>query len=193
MSACNTADGTTVPSASQAANLLSQLESLNHSITRTLQMLQDRRPLNQRRTSNGGLEDTGNFELSIRSCSKLVQLTRGNIRNLDTQLKYFEDRRTTYTRSQRPTNEKDEDSISVGGETSLARDIVDGRRYTKSNPGNQKLWPWPLEREAYQRYGRQLIMPEIGLQGMLLSLISESMLRSDELISLCFRSIATRK
>ena len=31
----------------------------------------------------------------------------------------------------------------------------------------EKLIPnaWPLEKEEYRRYGRQLIMPEIGLQG----------------------------
>ncbi len=28
-------------------------------------------------------------------------------------------------------------------------------------------WTWPLASEEYQRYGRQMIMPEIGLQGRL--------------------------
>ena len=26
-------------------------------------------------------------------------------------------------------------------------------------------WKWPLEAEEYKRYGRQMIMPEVGLQG----------------------------
>ena len=26
-------------------------------------------------------------------------------------------------------------------------------------------WPWPLKAEEYKRYGRQMILPEIGLQG----------------------------
>lgn len=26
-------------------------------------------------------------------------------------------------------------------------------------------WPWPLAAEEYKRYGRQMILPEIGLQG----------------------------
>lgn len=26
-------------------------------------------------------------------------------------------------------------------------------------------WRWPLSREEYQRYGRQMITPEIGLEG----------------------------
>ena len=28
-----------------------------------------------------------------------------------------------------------------------------------------KGWKWPLEAEEYKRYGRQMIMPEVGLQG----------------------------
>ena len=31
-------------------------------------------------------------------------------------------------------------------------------------PSNRD-WNWPLEAEEYKRYGRQMIMPEIGLQG----------------------------
>jgi adenylyltransferase/sulfurtransferase len=30
---------------------------------------------------------------------------------------------------------------------------------------------WPLDRSEYKRYGRQLIMPEIGLQGKVLQLM----------------------
>jgi adenylyltransferase/sulfurtransferase len=26
-------------------------------------------------------------------------------------------------------------------------------------------WTWPLEAEEYIRYGRQMVMPEVGLQG----------------------------
>lgn len=37
-----------------------------------------------------------------------------------------------------------------------ARDAVDGASYEKR---------WPLEKHEYKRYGRQLIMPEIGLKG----------------------------
>lgn len=33
--------------------------------------------------------------------------------------------------------------------------------------GNQRK-RWPLEKQEYRRYGRQLIMPEVGLQGMAL-------------------------
>ena len=30
---------------------------------------------------------------------------------------------------------------------------------------NPDAWRWPLEAEEYTRYGRQMIMPEVGLQG----------------------------
>jgi len=32
---------------------------------------------------------------------------------------------------------------------------------------NQNEWKYPLRKEEYKRYGRQLIMPEVGLQGQL--------------------------
>lgn len=32
---------------------------------------------------------------------------------------------------------------------------------------HEQPWSWPLTAEDYKRYGRQLIMPEIGLQGQL--------------------------
>jgi adenylyltransferase/sulfurtransferase len=32
-------------------------------------------------------------------------------------------------------------------------------------PGDSTERRWPLEKNEYKRYGRQLIMPEVGLQG----------------------------
>ncbi|KAI9833485.1 MAG: hypothetical protein M1819_003643 [Sarea resinae] len=32
---------------------------------------------------------------------------------------------------------------------------------------HERPWRWPLRAEEYQRYGRQLILPEVGLQGQL--------------------------
>ena len=34
-----------------------------------------------------------------------------------------------------------------------------------SSPTTSKEWRWPLSAEEYIRYGRQMILPEIGLQG----------------------------
>ena len=30
---------------------------------------------------------------------------------------------------------------------------------------SQNSWKWPLKAEEYQRYGRQLILPAVGVQG----------------------------
>lgn len=30
---------------------------------------------------------------------------------------------------------------------------------------NGLAWKWPLEAEEYERYGRQLILPNVGIQG----------------------------
>jgi adenylyltransferase/sulfurtransferase len=37
-----------------------------------------------------------------------------------------------------------------------------------SKPDEQRALPrrWPLDKHEYKRYGRQMIMPEIGLQGI---------------------------
>lgn len=29
-------------------------------------------------------------------------------------------------------------------------------------------WPWPLQQSEYQRYGRQMIVPQVGLEGPLI-------------------------
>ena len=31
--------------------------------------------------------------------------------------------------------------------------------------GDASNWNWPMKREEYKRYGRQLIMPEVGIRG----------------------------
>ena len=46
---------------------------------------------------------------------------------------------------------------SPGDASSQESDISNGQRNIS--------WPWPLKAEEYTRYGRQLILPEIGLQG----------------------------
>lgn len=35
------------------------------------------------------------------------------------------------------------------------------------NESKNPDWKWPLDAEEYRRYGRQMIMPEIGLEGNL--------------------------
>jgi adenylyltransferase and sulfurtransferase len=38
---------------------------------------------------------------------------------------------------------------------------------TKANFTSRVSWKWPLEEEEYARYGRQLVLPSIGIQGQL--------------------------
>ena len=40
-----------------------------------------------------------------------------------------------------------------------------GYGYGDSQSGTS-TWKWPMKREEYRRYGRQLIMPEVGIRGM---------------------------
>lgn len=34
---------------------------------------------------------------------------------------------------------------------------------------NGSTWKWPLQAEEYDRYGRQLILPNVGIQGQITS------------------------
>lgn len=48
----------------------------------------------------------------------------------------------------------------------LAAEKGAGGSSSTSKPAQAgKAWKWPLEAEEYKRYGRQMIMPEVGLQG----------------------------
>lgn len=39
-------------------------------------------------------------------------------------------------------------------------------RCAESEKENDEEWKWPLEEHDYQRYSRQMIVPNFGLQGM---------------------------
>lgn len=54
-------------------------------------------------------------------------------------------------------------AIDGGFPDAWGRDVLAALRQPTEDPPNQ----WPLTQEEYKRYGRQLIMPEIGLQGQL--------------------------
>jgi adenylyltransferase/sulfurtransferase len=43
--------------------------------------------------------------------------------------------------------------------------ILDQGEKQLNNAESEVTQRWPLEKDEYKRYGRQLIMPEIGLQG----------------------------
>lgn len=50
----------------------------------------------------------------------------------------------------------------IGGQC----DEADGSQFNDASD-LAKSWNWPLQRDEYKRYGRQMIMPEVGLQGEL--------------------------
>jgi adenylyltransferase/sulfurtransferase len=56
--------------------------------------------------------------------------------------------------------------------TELANARIDSRNSTEHVKGPTKdevnTHRWPLQAEEYRRYGRQMILPEIGLQGRLI-------------------------
>lgn len=41
----------------------------------------------------------------------------------------------------------------------------DQEAQTVAASANGSAWKWPLEAEEYDRYGRQLILPNVGIQG----------------------------
>ncbi|KAE9965901.1 hypothetical protein BLS_007342 [Venturia inaequalis] len=60
-------------------------------------------------------------------------------------------------------NELVNTAVDGGFPDAWRRDVLAALRQPTEEPPNQ----WPLMQEEYKRYGRQLIMPEIGLQGQL--------------------------
>ena len=64
-----------------------------------------------------------------------------------------------------------EDGIGGGGDVGAENDD-DGNGYGDEDRDKERqcsatTWSWPMKREEYKRYGRQLIMPEIGIGGMI--------------------------
>lgn len=60
-------------------------------------------------------------------------------------------------------NELVDGAMDGGFPDAWGRDVLAALHQNTEEPPNQ----WPLTQEEYKRYGRQLIMPEIGLQGQL--------------------------
>ncbi|QDS70616.1 hypothetical protein FKW77_000504 [Venturia effusa] len=54
-------------------------------------------------------------------------------------------------------------AVDGGFPDAWGRDVLAALRQPTEEPPNQ----WPLTQEEYKRYGRQLIMPEVGLRGQL--------------------------
>ena len=59
-----------------------------------------------------------------------------------------------------------EESV-VGSRGDGDRDRYGDEDRDKERQCSATTWSWPMKREEYKRYGRQLIMPEIGIGGMI--------------------------
>jgi adenylyltransferase/sulfurtransferase len=58
--------------------------------------------------------------------------------------------------------------MSYGVSDDFRSEIFAALSHAEEEKQEQSVRKWPLDRTEYKRYGRQLIMPEIGLQGTIL-------------------------
>ncbi|KAL9096515.1 MAG: hypothetical protein Q9165_001512 [Trypethelium subeluteriae] len=120
---------------------------------------------------------TSDIDRTITTLRNQITAHESQLRNLKEHLAQAELRTTNIDR---PTQARDSQQAYRGGsipewqqETSDAQCASspgandDGLPSKKSHVGAEEHGRWELELEEYRRYGRQLILPEIGLQGQL--------------------------
>lgn len=81
---------------------------------------------------------------SAQQLREQISKAEENLRNLREQLAQAE----AYEEAQDQDQEAETDAASTNG----------------------SVWKWPLKAEEYDRYGRQLILPNVGIQGQTTSL-----------------------
>ena len=102
-----------------------------------------------------------------------IECLRHHIHTLESQLVSMKERLADAEEQQRVVGMTEQDD-SAPASTRL--DLSDSRTPppTYINPlaaqplltnEREETWKWPLKAEEYTRYGRQIIMPEVGLQG----------------------------
>ena len=74
-----------------------------------------------------------------------------------------------------PLGKKEEGIHSVEVGESVIGDGDGSHDGVVSEEDGTSTWNWPMKREEYKRYGRQLIMPEIGIRGTAQAFILFSM------------------
>ncbi|KAI4209534.1 MAG: hypothetical protein LQ351_007525 [Letrouitia transgressa] len=84
-----------------------------------------------------------------------IQSLRAQIRNTEDQLKQLKRQLEEAEQRKEEGNAKDEEQQFPAIPLSNNPSQANGH------------WPWPLQPDEYKRYGRQMILPEIGLQGQL--------------------------
>ena len=106
------------------------------------------------------------IDLTIQSLRYQIAFCEAQLRDLRHQLANAENRARWQTT---PSEHLSHDMI--GG---VPSDVQTEVFVVLSQNGEKKQYakPWPLEKHEYKRYGRQLIMPEVGLQGSLIILIA---------------------
>lgn len=58
-------------------------------------------------------------------------------------------------------------SQPIGLSTAVSIDAEISAEQPTPGKDEESDWGWPLDADEYRRYGRQMIMPEIGLEGSL--------------------------
>ena len=56
-------------------------------------------------------------------------------------------------------------SQPISPSTVISTDAEISAEQPTAGKDEENDWRWPLDAEEYRRYGRQMIMPEIGLEG----------------------------
>ncbi|KAF2662409.1 hypothetical protein K491DRAFT_709779 [Lophiostoma macrostomum CBS 122681] len=110
----------------------------------------------------------------------VVESLRQQIATCETQLGYLrqqlaeaehlqQQRRLRGEESVRRTTDYDPlaHDMSYGLSDDFRSEIFAALSHAEEEQQEQSVQRWPLDRTEYKRYGRQLIMPEIGLQGQL--------------------------
>lgn len=71
-----------------------------------------------------------------------------------------------------PAEKKGEDNGNIENPPQVPERQSPERRKTGApvkpiEQAEAEAWKWPLSEEEYERYGRQLILPQVGINGML--------------------------
>lgn len=91
-----------------------------------------------------------------------IQILRAQIQSTENQLNQLKRQLEEAERRKEEGSAKDEEQQSPAIPLSNSPSQANGH------------WPWPLQPDEYKRYGRQMILQEIGLQGLSLSLCCDS-------------------
>lgn len=106
---------------------------------------------------------TGPVDAAERRAAQLrkdIISLEGRLAALRKDLATLEDNRCSEARAQRQRR------LSDG--TKDPRQTDESRLARDPSWATLKKWPWPLSAEDYRRYGRQMIVPQIGLQGRII-------------------------